>query len=380
MAIENVPAPGVSSTPEASASPEMPVVRILMYTARRLVSIAAAVAIAVYLTIWIANIGGHMDQIRINLIRENVSIGIGQADEYRELTVAQRRDLTEQMVNIEIQRLGLDKPFITRSVDYLKNALVLNLGRAEFVTSDSGSRQVRLILVERFAPTLLLSATAYILLFVASVLVGLTLSRNYGSLLDRVVVALAPTSSAPAWFYGIFLILIFAAVLRWLPFGGMIDAPPPPTKWAYFVSLMRHLTLPVAATFFSSIFASVFADRTFFLIYSSEDYVDMAKAKGLSDGAIERRYILRPTLPPIITRFAFTIIVLWQGSAVLETVFNWPGLGQLLLQASYGPDVPVIVASTIIYAYLLGLTVFVVDVIYALVDPRVKVGAEAGTS
>lgn len=380
MAIEKVPAPGVGPAADASARRETPVlVRILLYTARRLVSIAFAVAVAVYFTIWIANIGGHMDQIRINLIRENVSTRIGQAEEYRDLTVAQRRELTEQMVNIEIQRIGLDKPFITRSVDYLKNALSLNLGRAEFMSSDSGSRQVRLILLERFAPTLLLSATAFILIFVVSVLLGLALSRNYGSLLDRVVVALAPTSSAPAWFYGIFLILIFAAVLRWLPFGGMIDAPPPPTKWGYFVSLMRHLTLPVAATFFSSIFTSVFADRTFFLIYSSEDYVDMAKAKGLSDSAIERRYILRPTLPTIITQFALSIILLWTGSPVLEQVFNWPGLGQLLLQASFGPDVPIIVASTIIYAYLLALTVFVLDFVYALVDPRVKVGAESET-
>lgn len=381
MAVENAPVPGLGAAVDPPARREVPaIIRILMYSGRRLLSIAVAVVIAVYLTIWIANIGGHMDQIRTNLIKENISIAIGQADEYRDLTVLQKRELTEQLVAIEIGRLGLDKPFITRSVDYLGNALTLNLGRAEFMSSDSGSRQVRLIIVERFAPTMLLSATAFILIFVVAVLLGLALSRNYGSFLDRVVVALAPTSSAPAWFYGIFLILIFAALLRWLPFGGMIDAPPPPTKWAYFVSLMRHLTLPVAATFFSSIFASVFADRTFFLIYSSEDYVDMAKAKGLSDGTIERRYILRPTMPTIITQFLLAIILLWTGSPILEQVFNWPGLGQLLLQAAYGPDVPIIVAGTIIYAYLLAVTVFILDFVYALVDPRVKVGGEAPTS
>lgn len=111
------------------------------------------------------------------------------------------------------------------------------------------------------------------------------------------------------------------------------------------------------------------------MIYSSEDYVEMAKAKGLSSSQIERRYVLRPTLPTIITSFALMLIGLWTGAIVLETVFNWPGLGRLLYQAIGMHDTPVIVGSTVIYAYLLAVTVFLLDIIYALVDPRVKVGA-----
>src|SRR5690606_29496306 len=133
--------------------------------------------------------------------------------------------------------------------------------------------------------------------------------------------------------------------------------------------------LPVAAVFTSTIFASIFSQRTFFLIYSSEDYVDMAKAKGLSDRAIERRYILRPTLPPIVTNLALSFITLWTGNVTLEQVFNWPGLGQLFWIASRAPDTPVIVANTIIYAYLLAITVLILDIVYAIVDPRVKVGS-----
>jgi len=102
----------------------------------------------------------------------------------------------------------------------------------------------------------------------------------------------------------------------------------------------------------------------------------MAKAKGLSSREIERRYILRPTLPTIITSFAMTLIALWQGAIILETVFNWPGLGRALYRAIGLFDTPVIVGSTIIYAYLLAITVFLLDFIYALVDPRVKIGDE----
>jgi len=193
-------------------------------------------------------------------------------------------------------------------------------------------------------------------------------------------IAMAPFSAAPYWFYGIFLILIFAAVFRLLPFGGMVDAPPPEDWPGYALSVLEHMILPVTAILISTIFLSVYNWRTFFLIYSSEDYVDMAKAKGLSSRDIERRYILRPTLPVIITSFALLVIGLWVGAPIFEAVFNWPGLGRQLYQAIGLFDTPVIVGSTVIFAYLLAVTVFLLDFVYALVDPRVKVGGNKGSS
>jgi peptide/nickel transport system permease protein len=145
---------------------------------------------------------------------------------------------------------------------------------------------------------------------------------------------------------------------------------------AYAASLLKHMLLPVAALVLHSIFIGIYNWRTFFLIYSSEDYVEMAKAKGLTSRAIERRYILRPTLPPIVTSFAFTLIYLWQGAIILETVFAWPGLGRLLYQAISIFDVPVIVGNVVLIAYLLVTSVFLLDIVYALLDPRVKVGGE----
>jgi peptide/nickel transport system permease protein len=195
-------------------------------------------------------------------------------------------------------------------------------------------------------------------------------------MMDKAVIALAPTGSAPAWFYGIFLILIFSAFLGVLPFGGMVAAPPPDNPIGYALSLGKHLILPVSAILVSAVFLNTYQWRTFFLIYSSEDYVEMAKAKGLSDREIERRYVLRPTLPTIITQFALLLIGLWTGAIILETTFNWPGLGRALYQAIGLYDTPVIVGSTVIYAYLLAITVFALDFIYALVDPRVRVGEE----
>ncbi|MCL6498414.1 MAG: ABC transporter permease [Firmicutes bacterium] len=351
-----------------------PAVRVLVYAATRLVALFAAVVVGVYLTILVANMGGYVDQIKRAEIREQVALAISLNEQMRRLPADVRERVAEEMIRNEERRLGLDRPFLSRSVGYLRDALLLRLGFAERMTSDTGSRLVRQIILDRLPATLLLFLSAQLVLFFASVAAALALSRRYGSPADRLVVALAPTSAAPAWFYGIFLILVFAAGLRWLPFGGMVDAPPPESKLAYAASVLKHMVLPLASLALSSIFLSVYAWRTFFLIFSSEDYVELARAKGLPGRLVERRYILRPALPTILTSFALGLIGAWTGAIVLETVFNWPGLGRALYQAVGLYDTPVIVGTTILYAYLLAVTVFALDIVYAVVDPRVKVG------
>jgi peptide/nickel transport system permease protein len=121
-------------------------------------------------------------------------------------------------------------------------------------------------------------------------------------------------------------------------------------------------------------FLGIYTRRTFFLIFSSEDYVEVAKAKGLPDDLIRRRYILRPTLPPIVTDFSLTLISSWLGAIITETVFNWPGIGRLFSEAAALFDTPVIVGLVVIYAYLLAVTVFVLEIVYAILDPRIRTG------
>jgi peptide/nickel transport system permease protein len=348
--------------------------RIVKYTLVRAVTLVITVIVGVYLTILIANMGGFVDEIMQGEIRERITLQVTMNPANQNMSPEAQKKLVEAQIANEVKRLGLNQPFVIRSVRYLGNALMLNLGRAANMTSDSGSRQVRLIILERLPPTLLLMGTSNLFLFFGSVFLALTLSRSYGSLLDRLVIALSPTSAAPAWFYGIFFILIFAAVLKILPFGGMVSAPPPENTFEYLISVLQHLILPAGSLIFSALFLSIYNWRTFFLIYSSEDYVDMAKAKGLTSREIERRYILRPTLPTIITSFALLLISLWTGAIITETIFNWPGLGRTFFKAVNLFDTPVIVANTILYAYLLAITVFSLDFVYALVDPRVKIG------
>jgi len=366
-----------SPVPEAVPAKKAPhpLSRVVRYVAVRILTLFVTVIIGVYLTVMIANMGGYVDQIQRAQIREEVQQQALNNPSFKSMTVEDKNRRMEELIALREKRVGLDQPFAIRSFRFLTNALTLNLGWTQNMTSDSGSKQVRNIMLERLPSTLLLFATANILLFFSSVYVALALSRRYGGTLDKLIVSMAPSGSAPGWFYGIFLIVIFAAIFRILPYGGMVSAPPPENLVDYSLSVIQHLILPVLAITLSTIFLNIYNWRTFFLIYSSEDYVDMAKAKGLNDRLLERRYILRPTLPNIISTFALTLISLWQGAPILESVFNWPGLGSTIVQAIGLYETSVIVGTTVVFAYLLAMTVFVLDFIYALVDPRVKLGS-----
>ena len=348
--------------------------RVMKYSGVRLISLFITVIIGIYLTIMIANMGGYVDQMMKAEIQERITMQISRNPAFKNMDSATKTQLTQEKIQSEIQRLNLDQPLVIRSFGFLKNALTLNLGRSLFISSNSGSRNVKTIILERLPYTLLLMGTSQLILFVSTLFLALSLSRKYGSFIDKLVIALSPTSSVPPWFYGIFFILLFAAVLKILPFGGVIDAPVPKDFLGRALSVGKHLILPASSLILASFFLSIYNWRTFFLIYSSEDYVETAKAKGLPSRDIERRYILRPTLPTIITSFALLLITIWTGAIITETVFQWPGLGRVTYQAIGLYDTPVIVGTTIIYAYLLAITVFLLDFIYALVDPRVKIG------
>lgn len=365
--------------PAPKKKPQSTFSRVARYTLVRAITLFLTVIVGVFLTIMIANMGGYLDEIRRGDIQETYTQMAILNPVIRALPPEERQNWINEQIELAYKRYGLDKPFFVRTVRFLVDALSLNLGRSQNMSSDTGSRMVRLIILERMPPTLILFGTVGFILFFFELFFALFLSRKYGSFMDKAVITLAPMTSAPGWFYGIFLILIFAALLKLLPFGGMVDAPPP-ERWSfeYLLSLLKHMILPAMALASNQVLLNTYSWRTFFMIYSSEDYVEMAKAKGLTSRSIERRYVLRPTLPTIVTSFAFLLIGVWVGAPIFETVFNWPGLGRQLFMAIGLFDVPVIVGEAVIFSYLLAITLFLLDFIYALVDPRVKIGGQGG--
>jgi peptide/nickel transport system permease protein len=237
------------------------------------------------------------------------------------------------------------------------------------------------IILQYLPNTLLLIGTAYLLVFLIGMPLSLYLSRNYGKRLDRLFAVLSPISSVPSWVIGILLISIFAFQLHWLPLSGMYDSFKPENPVEYILVLSKHMILPVTAIVLSLLFQVVYMWRTFFIIYSEEDYVELARAKGLLSKVLEKQYILKPALPYIITGFITSLVSFWQMSMALEAVFRWPGLGWLYIKEAlpnfWGESMEpgeliIVVGIVVIFAYLLGGTVFILDFVYVIVDPRIR--------
>jgi peptide/nickel transport system permease protein len=349
--------------------------RIVKYVTVRALVLSLMVAIGVFLSIIVINYGGYIDKI--------VQANIDEALNFMSLsmpgaTIEEVAAATEQARWGMEEAAGLHQPFLLRCARWFAQGLTLDWGQTFLAETRGGtSHDVRSIILERMPNTLFLVGTANLLLFFSSVLAALALSKRYGSLWDKIAIALSPISSIPNWIYGVVLILIFAAELRLLPFGGMFDTFPPATAWGYIPIVLKHMILPITAILLATFFQSVYAWRTFFLIHAGEDYVDLARAKGLPPRMLEWRYVLKPALPYIITTFALLMISFWQGVIVLEVFFNWPGIGQLFIKAVKGNAREVVIGLIVMFAYLLALTVFLLDIVYALVDPRVRIGSPA---
>ena len=352
--------------------------RAARYTVLRAASLVVAVVIAVYLTILIANMGGHVDHIIRANIDQALAFAVG-GGWLQGVPTEEKFEIIEQTAEAMAEAQGLNEPFMLRCFRWLSKGLTLDWGETRRSYRGSMSKEVSQVILEALPRSLLMFGTANFFLFFASVFLGLPLTRKFGSWLDKIVIALSPLSSAPAWVYGVILNLLFVRALGVFSLGRSFDAWPAEFTLAYIPYVVRQMILPFLAIFLSGLFQAVYAWRTFFLIYSQEDHVEMGKAKGLRSGVIERRYILRPVLPTLITSFALLLISLWQEVIALEYFFDIAGIGQLLVLAIRSFDIPMIVGLVVTFAYLLAITVFLLDIIYALTDPRVRIAGASRT-
>jgi len=347
--------------------------RVARYTVVKLVTIMISVVIGLYLTILVANLGGYVDEVFRGMINEMI-FGMVRAGQFKDIDEADREQAIADTLWMMEESYGLHEPFLLRTLSWLKHGLILDLGEARYrYPSDPDTGQVKELVLESLPYTLFLVGGSNLIIFFVSVLVALNISRKYGSFIDRVMISLSPISAAPSWVIGIVLILVFATGLRILPYPRAVNIFGVENWVDYLPYLARYLVLPFMAIFLGAFFQSVYVWRTYFLIYSSEDYVEMAQAKGLPSYQVERKYILRPTLPYLITSFALTMIGLWQGAIALEILFQWQGIGALFIQAIRRFDTALVVGVVVVFAYMLALTVFILDIAYALLDPRVKI-------
>ncbi len=265
------------------------------------------------------------------------------------------------------ERLGLDRPLPLQYVGWLQQALQGNLG----YSVKRLDQPVLTLVVSRIGPTVLLMGSALIMAIVAGIAAGVigAVRRNSVTDISLSVLALAGISS-PAFLSALLGLYIFAVRLGWLPSGGMLT----PGEDFSIGDLLWHLILPASLLAIAQAALIMRYMRASLLEVLNQDYVRTARAKGVFEFWVIVKHALRNALLPVVTVIGSTIGLAIGGAIFVESVFNWPGMGLLLVDAVTSRDYPVIMGATLVIGACVIIVNLLTDLAYAVIDPRIKVG------
>lgn len=265
------------------------------------------------------------------------------------------------------ERLGLDRPLPLQYVGWLLQALQGNLG----YSVKRLDQPVLTLVLSRIGPTVLLMGSALIMAIVAGIAAGVigAVKRNSVTDISLSVLALAGISS-PAFLSALLGLYIFAVRLGWLPSGGMLT----PGEDFSIGDLLWHLILPASLLAIAQAALIMRYMRASLLEVLNQDYVRTARAKGVFEFWVIVKHALRNALLPVVTVIGSTIGLAIGGAIFVESVFNWPGMGLLLVDAVTSRDYPVIMGATLVIGACVIIVNLLTDLAYAVIDPRIKVG------
>ncbi|EKT60350.1 nickel ABC transporter permease subunit NikB [Providencia sneebia] len=265
---------------------------------------------------------------------------------------------TPQALEHAREFLGLDKPIMTQYFDWLSDALHLNFG-----ISYATQKPVLPDILYFLPTTLQLAGLALALTILISIPMGMLSARYREKWPDQLVRLIAFIGvSMPNFWLGFLLILLFSIHLGWLPPMGIGGA--------------KHLIMPVIAISLMSLAINARLLRASMLEVSGQRHVRYARLRGLSEMTVERSHILRNAWLPIITAIGMHIGELLGGTLIIESIFSWPGLGRYAVSAIMNRDYPVIQCFTLLMVVIFVLCNLIVDIIYAIADPRIRLSAE----
>ena len=276
----------------------------------------------------------------------------------REATGEQKEALREQ--------LGLDEPIPVQFVNWFWGVLRLDFGDSLFI-----GKPVSEALLERVQPTGLLALYSLVVAVTIAIPSGVISAVRPNSIMDRLLMILSISGAAiPGFFFSILLILLFAVILDWLPSGGYEDIGDDP------VQHFKYMILPTMALGFSGAGFLARIVRSTMLDILNEEYVRTAYAKGLPRRRVVVAHAFRNALIPVMTVIGILLASMLGGAVVIETVFNIPGMGRLLVQSVTRRDYPVVQGAVMTVAAVEVLVMLLIDVLYAFVDPRIRYGAK----
>ncbi len=276
--------------------------------------------------------------------------------------------ITQETLNYEVQRLGLDKPVIVQYGKWLKS----------FVKGDMGycttGEKVSDKLMERIPNTLLLTGFVILFTWLVGIPLGIVAALNWRKPIDRILTILSSIGMAIPSFFFALLLLIFAVKTGWFPTGGLTGYNfSEMTRFNKILDILHHLILPVIVLFTISLSGLQRQMRGNLLDVLQADYVKFARAKGLSENKVIYKHALRNAINPMVTLLGFEFASLLSGAALTEYVFQYPGLGRLILEAVMKSDINLVMASLMIGTIMLILGNLLSDILLKLVDPRVEV-------
>jgi len=271
----------------------------------------------------------------------------------------------EQFHNLE-KLLGLDRPAYERYFVWLFNVLHGDFGSSWAVYY---GRPVLRTILERVPLTLELMVSSIGLSLLIAIPIGILSAVRQYSRLDYGVTGLSYFGlSMPTFWFGLMMIVIFSVVLRWLPTSGVTT----PLTGGDLVDRIRHLIMPVIVLSLVNIAGWSRYIRSSMLEVMKQDYVRTARAKGLIERFVVMKHALRNALIPVITLLGLEIPVLFGGAVITETIFSWPGMGRLFVDAINQTDWPVVQGILLFSALLVLMGNLLADVMYAVVDPRIR--------
>lgn len=268
----------------------------------------------------------------------------------------------------ELRRFyGLEGSTAARLADYLWRLLQMDLGHSAIY-----NKPVATVIAERLPATLLLMVAALGFAFSAGMALGVLAARRVNGPLDTVISLLGMIFYAtPAFWLGLMSIVVFSIWLGWLPPGGFYELGSNKTGLALVFDIARHLLQPTVtlALIYLAVYLRIM--RAAMLEVSTLDFVRTARAKGLSQGQVVRRHILRNALLPMVTVMGLQAGAILGGSVVIESVFSLPGIGRLAYESVLQRDLNMLLGIAFISALMVIVVNFIVDLLYAWLDPRI---------
>ena len=265
-------------------------------------------------------------------------------------------DATPEQVAQFRKEMGFTDPIIVQYWRFFKGTL-----RGDFGQSFRHSQPALDLVMERMPATIQLTAAAMVIALVVAIPVGIISAIRRNSILDHIGMTGALLGqSTPVFWLGIMLILIFSVTIQWFPSSGRGE--------------IQHLVLPAITLGMFTMARTARMMRSSMLEVMGQEYMKTAKAKGLSPGIVILKHALKNAAIPVVTIIGMELGTLLGGAVITETIFAWPGVGRLAVQAIYNRDYPVVQAAVFLLASIFVLVNLIVDLMYTYLDPRVKLG------